>query len=90
MIALLTLAALSGQNAPAVRLELTDKQSVQVEALAEKLCPDAFRHGGSLQWLATVAKQNGLTADEQLLLMSNCVLYSQGRVDEKKLERRRR
>lgn len=91
MITLLALAALLGQTVPAVPLDLTDQQAVHIEALAEKLCVEAFKHGDRpLQWLAPVAKQNGLTEDEQLLLMQNCVLYSQGRLDEKRSERRHR
>ena len=70
------------------RLDLTSQQSVHIEALAEKLCPQAFTHGKRpMQWLAPVAKQKGLTDSEQVLLMAHCVLYSQGRLDELTRER---
>ena len=92
MIALLTFAALTGQTVPVLdeRLSLTRSQATNVEVLAERLCPKAFKYGRPLvEWLEPVMKRKRLTDIEQLLLISNCVLYSQGRTDEQGLGLRR-
>lgn len=87
MVILMMLAALTGQPIAAPgdsQLNIGVKELTRIEELAEKLCPRSFATARQREWFATMGKQQGLTMDAQVVLMSQCVLYSQGRLDERR------